>query len=432
MAGGPATHGLVPIVNASGTMTALGASRAVPEAVEAVAGILAEFVDIAALQARASAAIAAATGAEAGFVTSSAASGITLGVAAAMTGADLAAIARLPEAAGLRAEVVLPAGHCIDFGAPVTQMIRLAGATPVAAGTVLAVDPWQVEAALSERTAAGLYVVSHHVASTGQIGLGRFIAACHARGVPVIVDMAAEYDLTGAISAGADLAIWSAQKFLGGPTAGIVAGRRDLVRAAWLQNRGIGRAMKVGKEGIAGAIAALEAWGRRDHAAVRAREEAIVAGWLAALAGTPGLVAAAAAGLDRQSGRARRDRRRRRGRSLRLGARRSPFSADSLGPGPRRSRRRRGDPSRPLQPRRGRGGRGRRRDPCRGRRRPCAGRRVPPVVGGLARGGARRRPRLAGVTQARKKATVIAKPTATMAARSGAVFLIRRAKRAPR
>ena len=32
--------------------------------------------------------------------------------------------------------------------------------------------------------------------------------------------------------------------------------------------------MKVGKEGIAGAIAALEAWERRDHAAVRARETA--------------------------------------------------------------------------------------------------------------------------------------------------------------
>lgn len=101
--------------------------------------------------------------------------------------------------------------------------------------------------------------------------------------------MAAEYDLTGPFAFGADLAIWSAQKVLGGPTAGIVAGRRDLVRATWLQNRGIGRAMKVGKEGIAGAIAALDAWSRRDHAAIRAREEAIVRAWLAALHDVPGL-----------------------------------------------------------------------------------------------------------------------------------------------
>src|SRR6185503_14884046 len=120
------------------------------------------------------------------------------------------------------------------------------------------VQPFHVAAALSPRTAAGLYVVSHHTAQSGQIGLRRFVATCHAAGVPVIVDMAAEYDLTGAFALGADLAIWSAHKVLGGPTAGIVAGRRDLVRAAWLQNRGIGRAMKVGKEGIAGAVAALD------------------------------------------------------------------------------------------------------------------------------------------------------------------------------
>lgn len=281
--------GLIPVINAAGTMTALGASRAVPEAIAAVAAILPEFVDVAALQARAGAAIAAATGAEAGFVTSSAASGITLAIAAAMTGSDPAAIARLPDASGLRAEVVVPAGHLVDFGAPVAQMIRLSGATPVAAGTVFDVQPFHLAAAFSPRTAAGLYVVSHHSVQSGQPSLATFAAACHAAGVPAIVDMAAEYDLTGPFAAGADLAIWSAQKFLGGPTAGIVAGRAGLVRAAYLQSRGIGRAMKVGKEGVAGAIAALDAWSRRDHAAARAREEAIVAGWLSALAGIPGL-----------------------------------------------------------------------------------------------------------------------------------------------
>ncbi len=77
----------------------------------------------------------------------------------------------------------------------------------------------------------------------------------------------------GVLAAGADLALYSSHKFLGGPTGGIVAGRRDLVRAAFLQNGGIGRGMKVGKEGIAGTIAALEAWERRDHAArPRARD----------------------------------------------------------------------------------------------------------------------------------------------------------------
>ena len=283
------SFGLTPVINAAGTMTVIGASRVVPEAVETVRAILGEFVDIAALQARASAAIAAATGAEAGFVTSSSASAITLGVAAAMTGAEFAAIERLPDTGGLKDEVVVQAGHLINFGAPVEQMIRLSGARVVGAGTAFDVQPFHIEAACGPRTAAALFVISHHVAPSGQTGLADFVALCHARGVPVIVDMASEYDLTGAIAAGADLVIWSAHKFLGGPTAGIVAGRRDLVRAAYLQHRGIGRAMKVGKEGIAGALAALDAWGRRDAGAVRDREEAIVDGWLARLAGVPGL-----------------------------------------------------------------------------------------------------------------------------------------------
>ena len=104
------------------------------------------------------------------------------------------------------------------------------------------------------------------------IGLAEFCAVCHARGVPVIVDAASEYDLKGFLSRGADIALYSGHKFLGGPTSGIVAGRKDLVRAAYLQNRGIGRGMKVGKESIAGVMAALEAWERRDHAGIRARE----------------------------------------------------------------------------------------------------------------------------------------------------------------
>ena len=109
--------------------------------------------------------------------------------------------------------------------------------------------------------------------------------------MPVIVDAASEYDLRGFLAKGADVVCYSGHKFLSGPTSGIVAGRKDLVRAAYLQNRGIGRAMKVGKETIAGTIAALDAWERRDHAGIRARERAALELWLAALAGVPGIAA---------------------------------------------------------------------------------------------------------------------------------------------
>src|SRR5260221_9516062 len=88
--------GLRPIINVSGTMTALGASTVVPEAAKAVAAIPPEFVEINDLQRKASAVIARLTGGEAGCVTASASAGITIGVAAAITGSDLATIEQLP------------------------------------------------------------------------------------------------------------------------------------------------------------------------------------------------------------------------------------------------------------------------------------------------------------------------------------------------
>ncbi|TMJ36335.1 MAG: hypothetical protein E6G87_10510, partial [Alphaproteobacteria bacterium] len=88
-----------------------------------------------------------------------------------------------------------------------------------------------------------------------------------------------------------DVVIYSGHKFLGGPTTGIVAGRKDLVRAAYLQNRGIGRGMKVGKESIAGVMAALEAWEKRDHAGIRKRERQALDLWLNTLQAIPGIVA---------------------------------------------------------------------------------------------------------------------------------------------
>ncbi len=283
--------GLRPIINVSGTMTALGASIAVPEAVRAAAEILPEFVEINDLQRKASAVIARLTGAEAGFVTASASSGITLAVAACMTGADLGRIEQLPDTAGMKDEVVIQLGHMVGYGAPVEQAIRLAGAKVVPVGQSTEVRDYQLAHRLTERTAAALYVVSHHTVQHGQLPLDRFARICHDRGVVVLADLASEYDLRGFLAAGADVAIYSAHKFLGGPTAGIVAGSKALVRAAFLQNLGIGRGMKVGKEGIAGAMAALEAWEKRDHPAVRERETEHLRLWMARLSGMAGVTA---------------------------------------------------------------------------------------------------------------------------------------------
>ncbi|MBE0600131.1 MAG: aminotransferase class V-fold PLP-dependent enzyme [Burkholderiaceae bacterium] len=283
--------GLRPVINASGTMTGLGASIAVPEAIQAAASILPLFVEINDLQRKASEVIARATGAEAGFVTASCSAGITLTVAGMMTGGDLAAIERLPDRQGARNEVAVQMGHVVSYGAPVDQAIRLAGAVPVLVGQATSAYPFHLEGALTDRTAAALYVVSHHVVPYGLLPLRQFAEIAHARGVPVIVDAASEYDLRGFLEAGADVVLYSGHKFLGGPTSGIVAGRKDLVRNAFLQNLGIGRGMKVGKESIAGVMAALEAWGRRDADKIRAREAGYLDLWRKALDGRPGITA---------------------------------------------------------------------------------------------------------------------------------------------
>jgi D-glucosaminate-6-phosphate ammonia-lyase len=106
------------IVNASGTMTSLGAARVAPEIAARSVEILDNFVDIDQLQARASAAIAQATGAKAGCVTSSAASGVSVAVAAAMTGPDLGRIERLPDTSSLKNEIIVQTGHLINYGRP--------------------------------------------------------------------------------------------------------------------------------------------------------------------------------------------------------------------------------------------------------------------------------------------------------------------------
>lgn len=281
--------GADPVINLTGTLTTLGGISARPEAIEAAGEMMGRGVDIVELQACASRVIAEITGAEAGFIAACSSAGICMAVAGAMTGDRMAAIERLPDTAGLKGEVVIQTGHLVNYGHPVEQDIRLTGARVVPFGAVNAASQAQLAGAIGPGTAAALYVVSHHCAPDGQVPFADFARVCHAQGVPVIVDLAAEYDLTGYQRAGADITIHSAHKFLGGATAGVVAGRKALVRAAFMQNYGIGRPMKVGKEGIAAAIVALQAFVAEDRTVIRARLQAPLLRWRAALAGLPGI-----------------------------------------------------------------------------------------------------------------------------------------------
>jgi len=286
----PGSARLRRVVNAAGTMTSLGANRIVPEAVSAMLAVSPHFVEIDALQARAAEIIAKATGAEAGCLTACSAAGVTLSIAACMTGSDPAKIEQLPNVDGMRSGVLLQSGHAINYGAPIEQAVRLSGARVVEIGGATEARMYQLRARLREDDiAAALYVVSHHTALDGMISLAEWTSACHECGVPVIADMASEFNLRVVREPGVDIAVYSAHKFMGGPTAGIVAANNGLAQAVYLQNRGIGRQMKIGKENICGAMAAMEAWMRRDQGTDREQQRQVLSLWTEKLKGVPGV-----------------------------------------------------------------------------------------------------------------------------------------------
>ena len=133
-------------------------------------------------------------------------------------------------------------------------------------------------------------MVSHHTVRYGALPLTRVVEIAHEHGVPVIVDGAAQsFVIKEILGAGADLVVCSGHKYLSGTTAGVVCGREDLVRAVNLQSRGIGRPMKVGKEGIVGAMAALEYRMRLDVAGWEAEQNRKMDRVMARLDGIAGI-----------------------------------------------------------------------------------------------------------------------------------------------
>ncbi len=307
-------------INVAGTLTRLGGSLMEPEVLQAMVQAAAASVDIAELQTGASGVIARVTGAQAGIVTSGAAAGLTLAVAACLARWDVARMAALPDTRGMPHQVLMARTHRNSYD----HAIRLAGARIIDIGHndrgtgagIRGLEPWEIDAAITDQTAAMVFVATAQTADE----LPAVLEVVHARGLPLIVDAAAQLpprsNLQRFISAGADLVVFSGGKALGGPqSSGILAGRRDLIGSALVQmmdmdvspqtwspsslidrqalkgipHHGIGRGFKVGKEEIAGLVCALERFVARDEdahaAALGARLQAITA----ALAGVPGL-----------------------------------------------------------------------------------------------------------------------------------------------
>jgi D-glucosaminate-6-phosphate ammonia-lyase len=269
--------GVSNVINASGRMTSLGGSLLAPEVVAAMSAAAIAYVDLDQLKRAVGTRIAELAGAEAGWVTSGAAAGIAIMVAAVVAGEDPARIVKLPNADWEPRSMLLQAGHLIDFGAPVEQMVRLAGGRPVAVGSVNRVSPEHLEAEIGPSAAAVLFVQSHHSVQKGMLTLDEVAEICHRRRIALLVDAAAEEDLRRYVAAGVDLVAYSGGKAFEGPTSGIILGSAAMIARCRAQERGIARAMKVGKEQVLGLAAALEAHGQNDEASTEARERAILA-----------------------------------------------------------------------------------------------------------------------------------------------------------
>ena len=147
-------------------------------------------------------------------------------------------------------EIVLPKGHNVDYGTPVEVMVAQGGGQVVEAGYANMCSPEHVEMMISEKTAAILYIKSHHTVQKSMLTGAEAAKVAQRHKVPLIVDAAAEEDLFKYTEAGADLVIYSGAKAIEGPSAGLVVGKKEYIDWVRLQGKGIGRAMKIAKEVI--------------------------------------------------------------------------------------------------------------------------------------------------------------------------------------
>ena len=313
------TVGVRTVINVAGPVTRLSGAPLHPEVAAAMAEAAQYCVRIEDVQEAAGRELAAATGAEAGYVTAGAAAGLALGAAACIAGLDVAAMDRLPDTTGLCNEIIVQRPHLTAY----THALRLAGAKLIEVGYLGFPGqgmtwPWQIETAITERTAALAYSFGN---APGVVPLADVVTIAHRHGLPVIVDAAAALppaeNLRALIAAGADLVAFSGGKAIGGPQAsGILVGRADLIASVALQHQdmdvypetwtwreryiasgilpgpphhGLGRPMKVGKEEIVGLIVALRRFLARDHAAERAAQERRLATIVAAVDGLRGV-----------------------------------------------------------------------------------------------------------------------------------------------
>ena len=254
--------GVVPLINARGTVTVIGASRILPEVQQAMDEAVLDYVQIDELMDGVGRRLAELTGAESGCVTCGASAAITAATAGCITGGDPDKIWMIPDKiAGMKNEVIIPtySRSAYDAGA------RTAGVKMIPVATIE-----DLKKAIGPATAM-IMVLTGSRSENGPLSLREISSVAKPAGIPILADAAAEgLEVPNPhLAQGADLVAYSGGKYLNGPQcAGLLLGRKDLVYAARMNtgpHHGFGRGFKVGREEIMGMLAAVEAWFNRDH-----------------------------------------------------------------------------------------------------------------------------------------------------------------------